>query len=458
MIEKTILSHLINDEKYARKIIPFLKEEYFQNTEDKIVFKTIVDYINSYNQLPTKEALYIDIGKITTLDESSFKKCKDVVASLSVEASTNFDWLIENTENFCKDKALYNSIRESIQIMDNKSKRDKGEIPVLIQEALQVSFDIAIGHDFIGDSEKRYKFYTHQEARIPFDIDLLNKITNGGLLPKTLNSLMAPPGAGKTMVMCHMAGYNLISNKNVLYITLEMAEEEIAKRIDANLLDLTMKEILSIPKNDYIRKMNKLESTVKGKLIIKEYPTTYASALHFRSLLRELALKKKFVPDIIYIDYMNLCASSRIKMSSNVNSYAYIKSIAEELRGLAVEMKLPIVTATQTNRSGMNDSDFGMENTSDCIGIDQLVHLKNGDIRRIDELKLGDQIVANDQYKTVIKVHHKKIKNCYKITTKSGKTIICSEDHMFPSKDSDGNIFRKNIKNGLKEGYYLNTK
>ena len=374
-MEKTILSHLIYNERYGRKVLPFIKNEYFQSNTDKTVFDIIHTYVTKYNQFPTKETMYIDLENITTLNESSFKEVRQYITDLQIDETTNLDWLIDKTEEFCQEKALFNALRESIKVMDKSSKVQKGSIPKLLQDALQVSFDSHVGHDFVEDASDRYDVYHKKEIKLDFDIEYLNKITGGGVPQKTLCCLIATTGGGKSLAMCHMASHNLMCGKNVLYITLEMAEERIAQRIDANLLDVGIQDLMLLSKMEYQKKMEKIKKTTKGKLIIKEYPTASAGSAHFRHLLNELKIKKNFVPDVIYIDYLNLCISSRIKMGSQVNTYSYVKAVAEELRGLAVEFKVPIWTATQANRGAFNASDVGLENTSDSIGLPMTVDL-----------------------------------------------------------------------------------
>jgi len=368
-VEVVILHNLIYNEEYARKVIPFLREEYFHDKIEKLVFGLIQEFIIKYNNLPTKEALSISLEKVSTINEDEFKDALNVIDSFS-ENDANEDWLATETEKFCKDKAVYNAIMESIHIIDGKSK-DKTDtaIPHILSDALAVSFDTHIGHDYIEDSDERYKFYHQKEKRIPFDIEFLNDITSGGTPSKTLNIIIAGTAVGKSAFLCHHAASCLDANYNVLYITCEMAEEKIAERIDANLMDITLDNLKELPKNVYDKKMNTIASNMTGKLIIKEYPTASANANHFRSLLDELQMKKKFKPDIIFIDYLNICASSRIKGGVNINTYQLVKSIAEELRGLAVERDVPIWSATQVNRAGFNNSDFGLEDTSESFGL-----------------------------------------------------------------------------------------
>lgn len=369
MIEQTILSHLIFNEEFGRKSIPFLKTEYFTDQSQRLVFELIEDHVNKYNQFPTREALQIELDT-KEVNSNVFSDTRELISSIpQPEQETQLDWLLDQTEKFCQDRALYCAIQKSISIMADKAGSiSKGAIPKLLQDALSVSFHTEIGHDFIDDSEKRWDYYHTVVDRIAFDLDYFNKITNGGLPKKTLSVFVAGVNVGKTQLMCHCAGSNLRDGKNVLYITMEMAQEEIAKRVDANLLDIAMDDLAIIPKETYEKRITKLREKTKGKLIVKEYPTSQAHVGHFRHLLNELRLKKNFVPEIIYIDYINICASSRIKRGQ-ANSYEYIKAIAEEIRGLAVEFKLPIVTATQLNRSGFNSSDIDMTDVAESFGL-----------------------------------------------------------------------------------------
>ena len=369
-IERIILSNLVHNDKYNRKVIPFLKSEYFQDYSERVVFNLIDEYVKKYNSFPSTEALAIDLSNSEGLNDQAFKDSKDIIAGLDSDSNTKLDWLLDNTEKFCQDKALYLAIMKSIKIMDEKDGQiSKGSIPTILTDALAVSFDTSIGHDFLDDSDERYEFYHRKEKRIPFDLDYFNTITNGGLPEKTLNVALAGTGVGKSMFMCHCAASNLTKGYNVLYITLEMSEERIAERIDANLLDVSIEELELLPKQSYDSKINRLKEKYASKLIVKEYPTAGAGSANFRHLLNELRIKKNFVPDIIYIDYLNICMSSRLKYGSNVNSYTLIKSIAEELRGLAVEFSVPIVSATQTTRSGYSNSDVGLEDTSESFGL-----------------------------------------------------------------------------------------
>jgi replicative DNA helicase len=370
--EKVILSSLVTNDEYARKVIPFLDTTYFHTKSEQIVFKLIEDYVAKYNAFPTKEALQVDLGD-KSIQQELFDQAKQVIDEVTQPNTLerSVDWLVDTTEKFCQDKAIYNAIMESISILDNKGekKQTKGAIPKILQDALAVSFDSSIGHDFIEDAEARYDFYHRKEQRLKFDLDYFNKITGGGLPNKTLNIALAGTGVGKSMFMCSCAAANLKDHKNVLYITLELAEERVAERIDANLLDCPIGELADLPRNVYEKRMAKLRETSKGKLIIKEYPTASAGSANFRHLIQELKLKKNFIPDVIYIDYLNICTSSRIKAGANVNSYTVIKAIAEELRGLAVEFNVPIISATQTTRSGFSNSDVGLEDTSESFGL-----------------------------------------------------------------------------------------
>jgi len=370
MIESLILGSLLHNEDYTRKVLPFLKEDYFDSLEQKEVFKIIDDYMSSYNGIPTKDALKISIDESKKFNQDQYKSITDTIEQLSYDEANSLEWLVDKTEKFCQDKAIYNAVRRSILVLDEKDKEiDKGGIPKLLQEALGVTFDNNIGHDFLENVDERYDFYHRKEDRIEFDIDLLNTVTKGGIPRKSLNIILAGTGVGKSLAMCHFAATNLMHGKNVLYITMEMAEERIAERIDANLLDSTIDDVNMMPKDVFEKRIARLKGKTGGKLIIKEYPTASAGSGHFRHLLGELKTKKNFAPDIIYIDYLNICMSSRLKGGQNINSYTYVKAIAEELRGLAVEFNLPIVSATQTTRSGYTNSDIGLEDTSESFGL-----------------------------------------------------------------------------------------
>lgn len=370
-IETNILSQLIHSEQYARKVLPFLKEEYFQTITDRLLVTKIKEYMEKYNVPPSKDALYIELENTDSLSEADYSNTVSQVEQLKQDDEVNEQWLIDKTEEFCQEKAVYNAIMESIHIIDGKSKsKTKQAIPQVLSEALAVSFDNHIGHDFIEDYQQRFDFYHHKEERVPFDLDYMNRITKGGLPRKSLNIILAGTGVGKSLAMCHFAASNMMEGKNVLYITMEMAEEKIAERIDANLLNVKVDELVNLPKDMYDKKIDDLRQRTPGRLIIKEYPTASAHSGHFRHLINELKIKRNFTPDIIYIDYLNICSSSRTKaIGGTINSYTFIKAIAEELRGLAVEKNVPIVSATQTTRSGFSNSDLGLEDTSESFGL-----------------------------------------------------------------------------------------
>ena len=368
-IERTTLSNLVYNEPYARKVLPFIKPEYFANRHERVVFEEINKFVEKYGNQPTKEALSIELDNRKDLNEDEFKSVLDIVQTLS-NAEVDMQWLVDTTEKFCKDKAVYNAILSGIQIIEGKDKQHTAEaIPNILSDALAVAFDQNVGHDYVENGEERYEFYHKKEEKLEFDLDYFNKITKGGLPQKTLNIAIAGTGVGKSLFMCHMAASTLMQGKNVLYITLEMAEERIAERIDANLMNITMDDLHELPKKMFTDRLSKIQTKTNGKLIIKEYPTASAHSGHFRSLMKELALKKSFKPDIIFIDYLNICASSRFKGNANVGSYFYIKAIAEELRGLAVEHNVPIMSATQTTRGGYGNSDIGLEDTSESFGL-----------------------------------------------------------------------------------------
>ena len=368
-IELTLLRNLIHDEDFLRKVLPFIKEDYFEERVEKIIFQEIASFALEYDKVLTPEILSIEIQNREDLSEQEFKDAANTVDILR-ESETHTQWLLDTVEKWCRDRAIYLALMESISIADGKdSKKTRDAIPSILSDALAVSFDNHIGHDYLEDYEQRYESYHKKEDKIPFDLDYFNKITKGGLPNKTLNVALAGTGVGKSLFMCHFASSVLLQGKNVLYITLEMAEERIAERIDANLLNVNIKDIVDLPRPIFENKVSNLAKKTQGSLIIKEYPTASAHSGHFKALLNELALKKSFRPDIIFIDYLNICASSRYRGNSNVNSYSYIKAIAEELRGLAVEAQVPIVSATQTTRSGYGSSDVDITDTSESFGL-----------------------------------------------------------------------------------------
>lgn len=408
-IEKTILQNLVYDEDFMRQVTPFLKDEYFNGT-DQVLYKTIKTFIDKYNACPTKEALTISLQN-SNLNEEAFKDVNQLLSELE-KSDSNKEWLNAETEKFCKDKAVYNAILKSIEIIDGRDKKHNTEaLPSILQEALAVSFDNHVGHDYINDANSRYDFYHKVETRVPFDLDYFNKITNGGLPNKTLNVVLAGTGVGKSLFMCHFAASTLAQNKNVLYITMEMAEERIAERIDANLMNLEMDQLKDLPKNLYENRMEKIKAKTEGRLIIKEYPTAGAHVGHFKALLNELSLKQNFHPDVIIIDYLNICTSSRMKQGAGVNSYTYIKSIAEELRGLAVETNVPILSATQTTRGGYANSDVDLTDTSESFGLPATVDFMFA-IMTDDELEKLNQFMV------------KQLKNRYNDPTINRKFVI----------------------------------
>jgi replicative DNA helicase len=368
-VEFLILRNLLHNEEYVRKVIPFLKSEYFEDTNQKVVFEEILKFIQEYNEPATKEVLCIEVEKRQDINDTSFKEITHLIGCLD-DVPAEFNWLCNTTEKWCRDRAIYLALMESIHIADGKDeKKNRDSIPSILSDALAVSFDTHIGHDYLLDYEQRYESYHKKEDKIEFDLEYFNKITKGGLPNKTLNIALAGTGVGKSLFMCHVASSVLLQGRNVLYITLEMAEERIAERIDANLLNVPIQDIAELPKQMFENKVTNLAKKTQGTLIIKEYPTASAHAGHFKSLLNELALKKSFRPDIIFIDYLNICASSRYRGNSNINSYTFVKAIAEELRGLAVEFNVPIVSATQTTRSGYGSSDVELTDTSESFGL-----------------------------------------------------------------------------------------
>jgi replicative DNA helicase len=399
-IETKILSNLVYDEQYCRKVIPFINTDYFSERKEAILAKIILDFFTKYNKPLTQEILSIEVGNRTDINDKELSEINSYVDTMTHE-EVNESWMLEQTEKFCKDKAVYNAILHSIRIIDGGDKvNTKDAIPSILSDALAISFDNHVGHDYIEDSDARYEFYHRIEEKIPFDLDMFNKITKGGLSKKTLNIVLAGTGVGKSLFMCHVAAGVLTAGKNVLYITMEMAEERIAERIDANLLNLTMDELKVIDKDIFDNRINKISGKTQGKLIVKEYPTAGAHAGHFRALLEELKMKREFLPDIIFIDYLNICASQRMKQGGSINSYTYIKSIAEELRGLAVEYNVPIVSATQTTRSGFTNSDPGLEDTSESFGLPATADLMFA-------------LVSNEELEQLNQIIVKQLKNRY---------------------------------------------
>ena len=410
-IERTALSQLVCNEEYARKVLPFLKGDYFSDKIERAVFEEIQKFVEKYNGVPTQTSLEIEVSDRGDLNESDYKKVIEVIKTLEF-TEVDFNWLVDTTEKFCKDKAVYNAIVDGIKIIEGKDRnRDAGAIPSILTDALAVGFDNRVGHDYMLDSDSRFDFYHKVEEKIPFDLEFFNKITKGGLPPKTLNIALAGTGVGKSLFMCHMAANCLSEGKNVLYITLEMAEERIAERIDANLMNISIEDLYDLPKQMFDDKITEIKKKTTGKLIIKEYPTASAHSAHFRGLIKELAIKKTFKPDIIFIDYLNICASSRFKGATNVNSYMYIKSIAEELRGLAVETNLPIMSATQTNRTGYVSTDVGLEDTSESFGLPATADLMFA-------------LISNEELDGLNQIAIKQLKNRYNDPTVNKRFVV----------------------------------
>ena len=411
-IEQTILRNLLTDEKYMRKVLPFIKPDYFQGVY-RTLFKEAGKYVAKYNKLPTSETLIIELQESSNISNEQFQMSVDIIPQLFTNEEIDHDWLLDSTEKWCQDRAIHNAIMESISIIDGKhDKLTKGALPDLLSKALGVAFDTNVGHDYVENAEERYEFYHTEEDRIPFDLEFFNKITKGGVPNKTLNIALAGTGVGKSLFMCHVAASALVDGKNVLYITMEMAEERIAERIDANLLNIPIDQLETMPKDMFTTKVADLARKTTGKLIVKEYPTGSAHSGHFRGLLNELKLKRRFEPDIIFVDYLNICASSRMKaMGGSINSYTYIKAIAEELRGLAVEFELPIFSATQTTRSGYSNTDIGLEDTSESFGLPATADLMFALIST-EELEREGQMMV------------KQLKNRYNDPTKNKRFVI----------------------------------
>ena len=410
-IERTALTQLVTNEQYARKVLPFIKGDYFADKTERTIFEEITKFVDKYSKIPTQTSLEIEVSGRKDLNEEEFKKVVAVIKTLE-STDVDFDWLVNTTEQFCKDKAVYNAIVEGIQIIDGKDKdRGPDAIPSILTDALAVGFDNRVGHDYLDDADDRFDFYHTVEEKIPFDLEFFNRITKGGLPPKTLNIALAGTGVGKSLFMCHMAANCLSMGKNVLYITLEMAEERIAERIDANLMNISMEDLHDLPKSMYDNKIAKIIKSTSGKLIVKEYPTASAHTGHFRGLIKELAIKKSLKPDIIFVDYLNICASTRYKGQTNVNSYMYIKAIAEELRGLAVETNVPIMSATQTTRSGFTSSDIGLEDTSESFGLPATADLMFA-------------LISNEELDELNQIAVKQLKNRYNDLTVNKRFVI----------------------------------
>ena len=410
-IERTALTQLVTNEQYARKVLPFMKGDYFSDFTERTIFEEIAKFVDKYNKIPTQTSLEIEVSSRKDLNGDDYKRVIEAIKEMK-STDVDFDWLVDTTEQFCKDKAVYNAIVEGISIIDGKDKkRGPDAIPSILTDALAVGFDNRVGHDYLLDADSRFDYYHTVEENIPFDLDFFNRVTKGGLPPKTLNIALAGTGVGKSLFMCHMAANCLSQGKNVLYITLEMAEERIAERIDANLMNISIDDLHTLPKSMYDAKINKIIKETSGQLVIKEYPTASAHSSHFRGLIKELAIKKSFKPDIIFIDYLNICASSRFKGAINVNSYMYIKAIAEELRGLAVETNVPIMSATQTTRSGFVSSDIGLEDTSESFGLPATADFMFA-------------LISNEELEGLNQIAVKQLKNRYNDPTTNRRFVI----------------------------------
>ena len=410
-VEQLVIKNLLLDEEYVRKAMPFIKSEYFADTTGKKLFDILSKYFTEYSAIPTKEALVIEVGQIKDISDDQHHEIVKAIGNIDTEKS-EFEWILDTTEKWCKERALYLALMSSIKIAEgNDEQRAAGAIPSILSEALAVTFDNHIGHDYLEDYEERYDFYHQKEEKIPFDLEFFNKITKGGLPNKTLNVALAGTGVGKSLFMCHCASSVLLQGKNVLYITLEMAEEKIAERIDSNLLNCDIQNITELPKMMFENKVTNIAKKTQGKLVIKEYPTASAHVGHFRALLNDLALKKSFKPDIIYIDYLNICASSRYSKLGNVNSYSYIKAIAEELRGLAVEACVPIVSATQTTRSGYGSSDVDLTDTSESFGLPATADLMFA-------------LISTEELEEINQIMVKQLKNRYNDPTINKRFVV----------------------------------
>ena len=411
-VEQVILRNILTNEEYMRKVLPFVHPDYFEGVY-KILFREIARFVSKYNKLPTSESFKIQLDDSDKLNEEQYRHAVEIMPNLFSNEKVDSEWLFETTEKWCQDRAIYNAIMESISIIDGKhTTLTKNALPELLTKALAVSFDPNIGHDYIENFQDRFDFYHTEEERIPFDLDYFNKITKGGLPRKTLNIILAGTGVGKSLFMCHMAASALVEGRNVLYITMEMAEERIAERIDANLLDIPIDQLPNLSKEVFAQQVQRISSKTNGKLIIKEYPTGQANTAHFRALLTELRLKKSFAPDIIFIDYLNICASARMKgMGGSINSYSYIKAIAEEIRGLAVEFNVPIVSATQTTRSGYSNTDIGLEDTSESFGLPATADLMFA-------------LISTEELESMNQIAVKQLKNRYNDPTYKKRFVI----------------------------------
>lgn len=412
-VESSILSGLIKNEVFARKVLPFIKTSYFNDLGDRLLFEKVESFYQKYNKAPSLEALVIDTKNDPNIGEKPFAAVMSLMDTVrqTNDHMTDTEWLVDNTEKFCQDKALYNGIMESISIFEGKTEKTKASIPSLLNEALGVTFDTSVGHDFIDDASSRFDYYTRKESRLPFDIDLLNTITSGGIPKGTLNLVIAGVNTGKTFFMCHCSSAALMAGKNVLYITMEMAEEEIAKRIDANTMDIDINMLADIPKSTFMKKVDNIRSKTMGKLIVKQFPTGGASAANFRVLIDELKIKRNFVPDLVVIDYLGICSSTKLKMSGSINSYIYVKTIAEEIRALAIERDVPILTASQVNRAGQSSTDIEMENVAESHGLSAAADLMVAVMAPEELVNLGQLMI-------------KQIKNRYTDKNKNRRFVV----------------------------------
>ena len=439
-VENLVIKNLLLDEEYVRKAMPFIKAEYFSDLLEKNLYNVINKYFTDYSALPTKEALEIEVGQLGNISDEQHRQTIQYIRDIDDEKS-EYDWILDTTEKWCKERAIYLALMESIKIAEgNDEKRATGAIPSILSDALAVSFDNHIGHDYLQDYEERYEFYHQTEEKIPFDLEFFNRITKGGLPNKTLNIALAGTGVGKSLFMCHVASSILLQSKNVLYITLEMAEEKIAERIDANLLSVDIQQLDQLPKMMFESKVNSIAKKTQGQLIIKEYPTASAHSGHFKSLIQELRLKKKFNPDIIFIDYLNICASTRYRGNANVNSYSYIKAIAEELRGLAVEANLPIVSATQTTRSGFASSDIDLTDTSESFGLPATADLMIA-------------LISNEELEGLGQIMVKQLKNRYNDPTIHKRFVVGIDRAKMRLYDCEQSAQKDIVDSGTEEEY-----
>jgi len=434
-VSEILLNNLIRNEDFIRRANPYFKEEYFETAAERATYRHVDQYIATYNVPPTFDAILVAMSQDKAISEVAEKEIDALVGRLKTATEKQeLNWLLTTAEHFCRQRALYNAIMSSIQIYEGKDKtHDWGAIPSILNEALAVSFDNSVGHDWMSDAPERFTYYNTVEDKFEFDVDFLNKITLGGVAKKTLNVLVAGPHAGKTAMLCHLATGYLKKGLNVLYITNEIAEKEIGRRIDANLLDVNIEDLANVPKSLFFSGIDAIKQKTGGTLKIKEYPATHCHVGHIAALLDELRLKQGFEPAILIVDYLNIMSSNRIKLGQSVNTYVYIKSISEELRGLATERQLPVWTATQFNRTGAKSSDPDMDTVSECVHVDELVTLSSGEMRRIVDVQIGDGIMSHDGIRTILNKSDVKRKRCFRVGTKSGRSIVVSGEHVIPT-------------------------